>query len=1049
MKPQRLLISAFGPFAGQVEIPFEEFGGKGLFLITGDTGAGKTTLFDAISFALFGESSGSVRPIDSLRSDFAKPGVKTFVELHFLHRGDTYQIRRNPKYQRPKKNGEGMTDEPADASLSYPDGTVVTGNSKVTDAVTALLGINYKQFKQIAMIAQGEFLKLLLADHRERAEIFRRIFGTSLLEKAQQELKRKEKAARLKWEDSCKAILQYTGTILYSEQQSQHSLLQEWQAEPNLHRIEEWIAVLEQFLQEDEQQLQAQNKWQAEQQSTLAGLIAEYTRAEQSNRVLEELAAAQTKQMELAQSAPVMQEKQQRITWAKLAVESVFPLESAYQTEKERETQLQTNLEQLNLQEQAAATRSALLQAAFQKEQLAEPKREALAAHIAQLKALLPDYARLEQLHREQRELTAQLEQQTKAVNALLQEKERLQQTRTQLQTQLEHSQDAELRLAAVERKKETAAQYRNTLLELHQMVITLEGLEKSRQLLQQEYIAAEQSYTQQKVVCEEKELLYFRQQAGVLASQLQANSPCPVCGSLEHPHKAVLTGGALSDAELRQLRSQRDQAAERLRAASTQAHSTAVQAQSAKETLQKRLGEILPKLSIDMGLLELKDAIVAQGTEHKQHQQALEEEQKQLVLLCENRKAWSQQLAQAEKRLQEVEALSLQANEIKSTVTASLSAKAAEIAILQEKLPCSSEQEGRALLEKAEQELQQSRNALKESEQALQACISELASIRAVQADAKKRHAEQLVQLQQAKETYSRAILERGFASEADYHRALADREHLEAWQTEIRAFEESMRFTEETIRRLTKDCEGKVLQDLTQLAEQRKQLEQNRTELEAEISQIRLRHSSNTATLQRIKDELRRKERLEKEYLLLSSLSKTANGELPGVQKLAFEQYVQASYFRRIIEEANQRLRCMSNNRFELLHKENATDFRSPSGLELDVMDYYTGKLRSVRSLSGGESFKASLSLALGLSDVIQSYAGGVQIDTLFIDEGFGSLDSESLEQAIASLVALTAGNRLVGIISHVSELKERIDRKIIVQKSVFGSTAVLTKQ
>ena len=263
------------------------------------------------------------------------------------------------------------------------------------------------------------------------------------------------------------------------------------------------------------------------------------------------------------------------------------------------------------------------------------------------------------------------------------------------------------------------------------------------------------------------------------------------------------------------------------------------------------------------------------------------------------------------------------------------------------------------------------------------------------------------------------------------------------------MQAFTESLRFTEETIRRLREETAEKSPVDSEKLALQQEELKREKSVLDEQVSQTSQRYHGNQRILQKLEDALRQKEKLEHRYLMLSSLSKTANGELPEHQKLAFEQYVQAAYFQKVIQEANQRMSRMTNGRFELLRKEIPEDNRSQSGLELDVMDYYTGKLRSVRSLSGGESFKASLSLALGLSDVIQSYAGGVQIDTMFIDEGFGTLDSESLDQAISALAALTTGDRLVGIISHVPELKEKIDKKITIRKSVTGSTAVLTSR
>ena len=582
----------------------------------------------------------------------------------------------------------------------------------------------------------------------------------------------------------------------------------------------------------------------------------------------------------------------------------------------------------------------------------------------------------------------------------------------------------------------------------LHEMAKRLEAVEAEHRRAQRDYLAADEEYGRMHRLCEEKERLYFDQQAGVLAGRLRSGEPCPVCGSKEHPHKAEMIGGAPNEQELQQLRGQREQAEARRRETSSQAHGKEVEVQSARQELYRQWKQILPEVAPQEELPALKARIIALGTENTGRKKALEQRCVELKQLCSNRELWAKELDEAQRLLKECEPLVQRETEEQSRLASQVSAKQAEAALVQGKLPCESEEELRRQIAEAETRLEKLKKRLQESEAALTKGRSELESVRAVLRENTNQLAEQNQRLEQAEQEYRRALEENRF-SEEEYRAALLDQGRVEAWRNEVQAFAESQRFIEETIRRLKEETAGKSPVDTDQLALRQEELKREKSVLDEQVSQTSQRYHGNRRILQQLQDALRHKEKLEQRYLMLSSLSKTANGELPERQKLAFEQYVQAAYFQKVIQEANRRMSRMTNGRFELLRKEISDDNRSQSGLELNVMDYYTGKLRSVRSLSGGESFKASLSLALGLSDVIQSYAGGVQIDTMFIEDGFGTLDSESLDQAISALAALTTGDRLVGIISHVPELKEKIDKKITIQKSVTGSTAVLTSR
>lgn len=1047
MKPQHLTVSAFGPFAGRVEIPFEQFGSQGLFLITGDTGAGKTTLFDAISFALFGESSGSVRPVDSLRSDFAAPEIKTYVELRFLHRGKEYMVRRNPRYRRPKKNGDGMTDEPADASLTMPDRNVITGSSRVTEAVTGLLGIDYQQFKQITMIAQGEFLNLLLADNRERAEIFRRVFGTDSLEKMQQELKKREKESRAELDDCCKAILQYTANLLYSENQKTLLPVQQWKEEPNLHRINEMMPLWREFCRQDEILLTGLKTQQKELAAADEQLIAQQARAEQVNRMFQELEQATARRKELSEYEPQIRQTEERAQRAAAALERIFPYERLYLSARESTEQLTAAIQKLGERGKALEQQLKEKTAVWQREQQAEPQRQALSEQLTGLRSALPDYGHYRELLQQQQAAEHALTDCATRMEKLTKEKGELSRRLEDLQTHLTQSQDAPVTLLNRQKDKETVEARHTELTQLYRMAAELETIEKEKEAVQKEYLLAEKDYETIHRICDEKERLYFQAQAGVLAGKLKAGERCPVCGSLEHPHKAQLTGGAPDENKLRRLRAEQETAENRRREISLKAHGKKVQQQSAMQALRQRWQQILPNEPMAEALSQLKEDVVSFGKANSAQKAALEKACAELQKLCGNRDAWAREQTEVKQLLERAEPALQQESERKLTLSTDLSAKQAEATLLRKKLPAESEEEVRGSLSTGERLLEEMKRRLSESEAAVQECKNEWNSVHVLQQENAARLAEQQKKLSQAERDYRAALDQNQFAGEQEYKNAFAQQEQIEVWRKAVQEFENSRRTTEEAIHRLSEETKGKTPVDIKALSERRVRLEDEKTALEGQAALAAQRQMNNARILQKLEEHLHQKEHFEHRYLMISSLSKTANGELKeGRQKLAFEQYVQAAYFQLVIREANKRLSKMTNGRFMLLRKETATDLRSQTGLELEVQDYYTGKPRSVRSLSGGESFKASLSLALGLSDVIQSYAGGVQIDTMFIDEGFGTLDSESLEQAISALIALTTGDRLVGIISHVPELKERIEKKIMIQKGVTGSSVSL---
>lgn len=836
MRPEKLTMCAFGPYAGQVEVPFSEFGDHGIYLITGDTGAGKTTIFDGIVFALYGEASGDVRKADMLRSDFADAAEKTYVELVFSCRDRQYTVRRNPEYLRPKARGEGTTKEPADAALVCPDGRVVTGSRQTTKAVEELLGLNRSQFVQIAMIAQGEFLKLLLAGTEERGKIFRQIFSTGGYLDFQRELKRRFLETKRGYEELQKAVVQYAQEI----------------------RLPKGTENM--------------TSAGADGMPDLTGLTGEYAAFH-----VPELTAG---------------------------LECLIRQETCRQ-EEDRSCLENLDSELSLLQEQQGRQRLAM-------QAQAEIDRKKI--HLRKL----------------QEQCAAWAEKQRQALEKRP-EADRIQQQMAEISGQMD-------RYLELERLSQSALQWKNRKIQAEE---DLQQIEREWKEIvtqtQQEYLAAQEESTALGRQYIDMEAAFFGAQAGILAQKLIPGEPCPVCGSREHPSPAQCGETAPSEEELKRLSVQ-------------------------KEAAHERMVKLSGLLARECGS---REDLLLQGEAHRE--QGVRRVRTQISLL--------------EQRLGKLQQERERNARIHVQCETNLSGLAGQIEELEKKLIFRSRQE-------AEEKLRELR----------------------------KRRDQILQEIEEGSQRY------RQLDSEAE---------------AENRALET-----------LQKQLVREELPDPEILERHRRELLERKAALEETRRQRHAVLEINGAILERLRAYGRRLEDTESDYRMLAVLSDTANGELKGRQKIAFEQYVQIVFFRQIIKEANKRFSVMTDGRYLLKRRSGADNLRSQTGLELDVFDYYTGKQRSVQSLSGGESFKASLSLALGLSDVVQQHAGGVRLDSVFIDEGFGSLDRESLGQAIRILNELAGSSRLAGIISHVDELKEQIDRKIIVRRGTSGSQVTVVK-
>lgn len=1077
MKPLNLVMSAFGPYAGKVELPLEQIGREGLFLITGDTGAGKTTLFDAIAFALFDGASGSVRTVDTLRSDFAAPDVKTYVELDFLHQGKTYKVIRNPKYERPKKSGNGLTNENADATLFLSDGEVVTGNNKVTEKIVDLLGIDYKQFKQIAMIAQGEFLKLLLADSNERAGIFRKVFNTDIYLTIQDTLKRRERELKSEWDKIALSLLQYMDGIQCAADHSSYSQLAELLSKRSIHVTEQILSLL-QGLIDDDVALQERVKGQASLRvESLLAKAAELKEAEYVNKSFADLAEAQKLLCDLQLREEEIRQKEVAAKAAEQALHGVKPLEDIYRREKAAWDELRDKIKTLKEDIARQTPQVEHLLAAWKAEQEKEPARMELANDISRLREVLPKYDKAEALQQEKVREEKALNTLEESSKKLKSRKEELSGRKTRLTGEAELLKDADTRLLECSNALEQITIRGKGIQILLSNIAAVKAMEAEYGELQQAFLAAEQAYNGANDEYIRKERAFFREQAGILAQSLNDGEPCPVCGSTAHPHKAEPTADAPSEAEIQKLKDELNRKQRELQGASEQAGNKKTEIAANLANLYEAVGNLFTQIPKSIQPTQTHQATQAPQAEQssqlsqthqaisntlpelecfaqEEHQRAREDYKMQAAAKAEmesrsaRKKACAEELGQTEEQLQQVEESLTGLTEQRRSLDIELTRTAADLANLQGELKYPSLEKARQVLDEAEKALEALKQILEQAEKTYRDSRQALDSNLTLLEDQEQRKGTVSQAAEQALAQFKARYEEAGFPDEDLYRAALMSEQALTDLKNDTAAYREKCKAAQVELTRLQNETRDKQPKDTLRIAEEQKQLQAEKDQTDLAMQVIAARLQSNTGIAQKLTAGDGERRRLEKEYLVILNLSKTANGELAGKQKLAFEQFVQASYFNQIIGEANKRLAVMTNSRYELLRREQAADNRSQSGLDLDVLDNYTGKVRTVKSLSGGESFKASLALALGLSDVIQSYAGGVEIDTMFIDEGFGALDTESLEQAIATLHGLTTGNRLVGIISHVSELKERIDKKVVVKKEMTGSTIKLVK-
>lgn len=1042
MKLIKLTLSAFGPYADKAEIDFEKFGQKGLFLITGDTGAGKTTIFDGICYALFGKASGDNRTSDMIRSDFANDNTPTFAELVFSHKDEVYTVRRNPSYKRKKKNSEGETTENANAILETANSQCV-GEKNVNAEIETILGVDYKRFKYIGMLAQGEFLKLLHADSKERSEIFRKVFDTTYFQSFQNVLKSRSAEISYALEKNTDAIKQYCEGITPESEESELAKLLE---EKDINKITELVAALSDLNEKDTVVRDEKKALFDAKREEMQKIHTEYSTAEETNKLFDEYENLRFKLAELGDKKDDMTEMSEKVLKAEKAIKNVLPKEKALAREKQLFDEAVSSLSELEAASKDAAPRLLELEKELLRCQEEIPQRNAKLSRIEQIKRHLPRYENLILLGGQIEKLKAQDSIFEAAETAAREAGESAKAELLECEKELAEVSDAEVRFISSETKIQKLQTRYEKVENMASLTKDMLSYNNELKMLRKSYYTVEKNYNNALDAYTKAEFAFFRSQAGIMASELEDDKPCPVCGSYHHPNPAKMEDGAVSDEKLAELREERDRLFKRLQSAANSANEKSAAFEQTAQHLKAETDRFFPGIEITVD--NLPELILNEQKKLEDEARELESEHKLIEEAKQKKAELSSKIEELRQKAAESEKTLAEKIKERSETLEAVKERTASYDNVLSFLDYPTKEEALENIAVLESELETMESALKDAETAYNECKILVENNSAVLKEAEERKASAEEGYNNALEEYKNAISENGFSSEDDYKSAIIEENTLNSMKNELSAYKDEVTAQKARYEQIFEQTEGKERVDISELKEKNDALSKETEIIESEYIRVASRLEGNLKTLEFINEKYVQRNKLEREYSLVCDISKTANGELAGKQKITFEQYVQRTYFRRILDKANERLLKMSENRYVLVQADEADNLRKQTGLDIDVYDNFSGKPRTVKSLSGGEGFKASLALALGLSDVIQSNSGGIHIESMFIDEGFGGLDTASLEQAIGVLNSLTQGDRLIGIISHVPDLKERIDKKIYVKKTMASSEIVCTQ-
>ena len=1048
MRPVKLIMSAFGSYAGRTEIDFTEIP-NGLFLITGDTGAGKTTIFDAITYALYDRTSGGTRDGNMMRSQYADEGTDTYVEYTFIYQKKQYKILRNPEYMRlgKRKYADGSlryVKETPKVELTLPDGSVFKGKKRETDQkIVEITGLDADQFTQISMIAQGEFLKLLLAESKERKKIFSRIFQTRFYYRIQEELKKQAVQLYVKLEQNLQEMKLEMARTEYPvcENGKETELSRKWkevsgQDIPDRDRISE---ILKEIIGQGSR-LEKACKKEADGAQVLL---------EDKNRLLKEAELLDQLFDSYGQVLSHLKEKTAEKAKYELMKEQIQSGKSAERVRTEEKRYLEEEKRLTELKTQDHTLQKKLQECRQLLQELTEDQKEAVKEKIEKEIVLTEKKVRIqdailqyESINKKQETLNKLAEEIKKYLNhaRIIKEKnEILQNKNEEIIEFLKQHEDVDICINECRNKKQQTEEKMRQYKELDRQENRKEQLKEDCERAKKEAECEQKNYEHAWAEYEMKYQKFLKEQAGILALTLEAGQPCPVCGSREHPQITLSSDEAPTQAEVESAKEERDRK-EKTRdikvAAFRECLAGYQAAQEICQTLQMNIKDA-PEDGFKTNWKKIMQNLGQTFAETEEQLKQLEQISEKCKALKKNQKQIAEQSVELERKERETDQCLTESKLVYTKVQT-------EYQTAKEKLPYET-------IEEAEKHLAQTVGALEQLRKNYETVTRRLTEIQNKEKELEGRSKTvKASALQSQKEAekkklrYEQVMKAQGFADEESYHRKCMKETELEEAERWTEAYQRELQELEANRKLLEQQLKGKERKDIAQIKQEMKEASEVLEQIRREYMRLHNINEKNREIRDNLRRNFEKNSGLQNQYEIIGNLSKTANGNLSGSAKLDFETYIQRQYFRQIIRAANKRLIRMTSGEFILQCRDvEKLGSQGQAGLELDVYHMATDTIRDVKTLSGGESFMAALSMALGLSDIVQNTAGAIHLDTMFIDEGFGSLDDASRDQAIRVLNDLADKDRLVGIISHVNELKEQIDHKLVVKKTDKGSS------
>lgn len=1051
----KLIMSAFGPYADTMpEIDFQQFEDKGLFLISGDTGAGKTTIFDAITFALYGTTSGVYRDTKNLRSEYAKDQTESYVDFYFSHQGKNYHVWRRPSYERKKQRGEGVVVEKEKAVLYVEDGTPIEGLNPVNKAIRDLLHIDEKQFKQIAMIAQGEFWNLLNAKTEQRTEILRTIFMTDGYKNIEYRLKDRMDASngkRLKAEQS---VVQYFLDVVFEEWEEERELsetlkeLQERARGSNrAWNLEELLAVLERILAFDFRRRTQISAKLEKMEEALDQNRDRLATAQIHNEFLNRRKRLEEEQLRLQERKPEIERQEALLKRQKAATYEVYPDYRSWRAKQSEISETQKRIAEGENKRSVAKRQMDEAEKALEEAQMRKPEWDELKRVIDRIGEEEAKYQKREELLQRQTELEQQSKLLRSEEETLDREKRALKEAIAALKAQVEKLKDQPTKLLRIQTGKKELQKLEADSLRL------LNDSSKEREARQKELIFRQNEYQRlfEKYQTATKERLNAEHRmescrAGILACGLEEGMKCPVCGSTHHPELAQLSGESMTEEALEQFKRREEQCQKKKADVNTAAEVAKKALEAYEEQMQLAVADCLehPLFGISPAGMDLDALLHCLRDAYETLKLRLEENAAREIEAknaCARLTASENELTKASgsetERMERAEvALAKKKQEQERSITACKTELETLKGLSYPDWECARKAKKEA--EKQAEQIKQQIEAATERKTRAEQEITKL------EAELKTLHSGLQTQNQDEqawKETLQRSLAEKRFETPEEMLQLVISEKELVEKERMIRQYQQEEATNQAQLLQAQKDAQGKQAVDVSALQAICEEQTKKVSEIRKQESQLTSRILTHTEKQKHILAQREELERSRREYSICRRLYELVRGTT-GNGKITLEQYIQAAGFDGIIAAANRRLKPMSDQQYELYRQEDVLGKKSNTFLDLEVLDHYTGYRRPVGNLSGGESFKASLSLALGLSDTVASNLGGVQMDALFIDEGFGTLDRKSIENAMDILLHLSGTNKLVGVISHREELKEAIPQQIHVEKTKNGS-------